>query len=81
MLLERPDLLSPCNSVCFLVTLSYDHLHTPHRLPGPPPAGVQFDQNDLSVRLGDIPLMEAGQPLPFDNAVRQQAAGCPQNPD
>jgi hypothetical protein len=29
-------------------------------------AGVQFDQNDLAVRLGDIQLMEAGQPLPFD---------------
>ena len=33
------------------------------------PPGVQFDQNDLSVRLGDIPLMEGGQPLPFDAKV------------
>lgn len=30
------------------------------------PPGVQFDQNDLAVRLGDIQLMEAGQPLAFD---------------
>lgn len=35
----------------------------------PPPKGVQFDQNDLSVRLGDIPLMEGGQPLAFDAKV------------
>lgn len=32
-------------------------------------SGVQFDQDDLSVQLGDIRLMEAGQPLPFDNAA------------
>jgi hypothetical protein len=42
----------------------------------PPLAGVQFDQNDLSVRLGDIKLMEAGQPLPFDNGVRALGAGA-----
>lgn len=30
-------------------------------------SGVKFDQDDLSVQLGDIKLMEAGQPLPFDN--------------
>ncbi|KAF6263030.1 arginine biosynthesis protein ArgJ [Scenedesmus sp. NREL 46B-D3] len=29
-------------------------------------SGVQFDQNDLAVRLGSIQLMEAGQPLAFD---------------
>eukprot|EP00879_Flechtneria_rotunda_P004665 GHRR01004926.1.p1 GENE.GHRR01004926.1~~GHRR01004926.1.p1 ORF type:complete len:472 (+),score=181.16 GHRR01004926.1:169-1584(+) len=29
-------------------------------------SGIQFDQNDLAVRLGDIQLMEAGQPLAFD---------------
>jgi glutamate N-acetyltransferase/amino-acid N-acetyltransferase len=29
-------------------------------------SGVQFDQNDLGVSLGDIKLMEAGQPLAFD---------------
>lgn len=28
--------------------------------------GVQFDQNDLAVKLGDIQLMQAGQPLAFD---------------
>ncbi|GBF99744.1 hypothetical protein Rsub_12519 [Raphidocelis subcapitata] len=28
--------------------------------------GVAFDQNDLSVQLGDIKLMKAGQPLAFD---------------
>jgi len=28
--------------------------------------GVQFDQNQLAVKLGDIQLMEAGQPLGFD---------------
>lgn len=32
-------------------------------------SGVQFDQNDLSVQLGSIKLMEAGQPLPFDNGA------------
>jgi hypothetical protein len=30
------------------------------------PAGVQFDQNNLAVKLGSIQLMEAGQPLAFD---------------
>ena len=30
------------------------------------PAGVQFDQNDLAVKLGSIQLMQAGQPLAFD---------------
>jgi N-acetylglutamate synthase/N-acetylornithine aminotransferase len=29
-------------------------------------AGVQFDQNDMAVKLGDIQLMQAGQPLAFD---------------
>eukprot|EP00882_Tetradesmus_deserticola_P016115 GHRQ01017191.1.p1 GENE.GHRQ01017191.1~~GHRQ01017191.1.p1 ORF type:complete len:475 (+),score=206.66 GHRQ01017191.1:72-1427(+) len=29
-------------------------------------SGVQFDQNDLAVRLGSMQLMEAGQPLAFD---------------
>jgi glutamate N-acetyltransferase/amino-acid N-acetyltransferase len=29
-------------------------------------AGVQFDQNELAVKLGDIQLMQAGQPLAFD---------------
>ena len=33
---------------------------------------MEFDQNDLSVQLGEIKLMEAGQPLPFDNAVSSQ---------
>ncbi|MEM9772435.1 MAG: bifunctional ornithine acetyltransferase/N-acetylglutamate synthase, partial [Cyanobacteria bacterium P01_D01_bin.73] len=41
-------------------------------------AGVTFDQNDLSITLGDITLMEKGQPLPFDrgaaNAYLRQAA-------
>ena len=32
-------------------------------------AGIIFDQNDLGVRLGDMQLMEAGQPLPFDKAT------------
>lgn len=30
------------------------------------PAGVQFDQSELAVKLGDIQLMQAGQPLAFD---------------
>lgn len=29
-------------------------------------SGVQFDQNELAVKLGDIQLMQAGQPLAFD---------------
>ena len=29
-------------------------------------SGVTFDQNDMSVRLGDILLMDKGQPLAFD---------------
>lgn len=29
-------------------------------------SGVQFDQNNLGVRLGDTVLMEKGQPLAFD---------------
>ena len=29
-------------------------------------AGVPYEPNALSIRLGDIALMEAGQPLPFD---------------
>lgn len=41
-------------------------------------AGVTFDQNELSIVLGDIALMEKGQPLPFDrdaaNAYLCQAA-------
>lgn len=29
-------------------------------------AGVPYDPNELNIQLGDIPLMEAGQPLAFD---------------
>lgn len=29
-------------------------------------SGIQFDQNDLGVRLGGTTLMEKGQPLAFD---------------
>ncbi|CAK0784331.1 hypothetical protein CVIRNUC_007535 [Coccomyxa viridis] len=29
-------------------------------------AGAHFDQNSLNITLGDISLMEGGQPLPFD---------------
>ena len=53
---------------------------SPSLLPLPPtfhpplPPGVQFDQNDLSVQLGEIKLMEAGQPLAFDNAVGGRTA-------
>lgn len=32
-------------------------------------SGVAFDQNDLSVQLGPIKLMEGGQPLAFDAKV------------
>jgi glutamate N-acetyltransferase/amino-acid N-acetyltransferase len=32
-------------------------------------AGVNFDQNDLRVQLGEILLMEYGQPLSFDRAA------------
>lgn len=32
-------------------------------------SGVIFDQNDLGVQLGDIKLMEKGQPLAFDKAT------------
>lgn len=44
-------------------------------------AGVSFDQAELQIRLGDIPLMDAGQPLPFDRQaasdyIKQAAAGA-----
>ncbi len=29
-------------------------------------AGVPYNQNEMFIRLGDIGLMEGGQPLPFD---------------
>lgn len=32
-------------------------------------AGVLFDENELRISLGDIALMESGQPLPFDRLV------------
>ncbi|MDG2990006.1 bifunctional glutamate N-acetyltransferase/amino-acid acetyltransferase ArgJ [Candidatus Synechococcus calcipolaris G9] len=32
-------------------------------------AGVYFDQNNLSIQLGDILMMEQGQPLNFDRAA------------
>jgi glutamate N-acetyltransferase / amino-acid N-acetyltransferase len=32
-------------------------------------AGVPFDQNNLAVTLGDIPLMAFGQPLVFDRTI------------
>lgn len=32
-------------------------------------SGVQFSQEDLQVTLGDIPLMQKGQPLEFDEKV------------
>lgn len=43
-------------------------------------AGVQFKQEQLSIKLGDILLMENGQPLEFDrtaasNYLKQAAAG------
>jgi glutamate N-acetyltransferase/amino-acid N-acetyltransferase len=31
--------------------------------------GVAFDQNDLRIQLGDILLMEHGQPLSFDRSA------------
>ncbi len=44
-------------------------------------AGVKFHQDELSIKLGDISLMENGQPLPFDrnaasNYLKQAAAGA-----
>lgn len=44
-------------------------------------AGVPFNQVDLNVKLGEIPLMRAGQPLPFDREaasdyLKQAAAGA-----
>ncbi|WP_036479909.1 bifunctional ornithine acetyltransferase/N-acetylglutamate synthase [Myxosarcina sp. GI1] len=43
-------------------------------------AGVKFHQDELNIRLGDLQLMQNGQPLPFDRAaasnyLRQAAAG------
>jgi glutamate N-acetyltransferase / amino-acid N-acetyltransferase len=43
-------------------------------------AGVKFDRDELTIKLGDILLMENGQPLPFDRAaaseyIKQAAAG------
>ena len=32
-------------------------------------AGIPFDQNNLAVSLGDIPLMAFGQPLTFDRTA------------
>ncbi|XP_058109780.1 arginine biosynthesis bifunctional protein ArgJ, chloroplastic [Magnolia sinica] len=32
-------------------------------------AGIPFNPNDLRISLGDIPLMDGGQPLPFDRAA------------
>eukprot|EP00271_Cylindrocystis_brebissonii_P010295 TRINITY_DN26454_c0_g1_i1.p1 TRINITY_DN26454_c0_g1~~TRINITY_DN26454_c0_g1_i1.p1 ORF type:complete len:517 (+),score=103.82 TRINITY_DN26454_c0_g1_i1:52-1551(+) len=32
-------------------------------------SGVAFDPNDMRIQLGDFPLMEKGQPLPFDRAA------------
>ena len=44
-------------------------------------AGVPFEQENLKIQLGDIQLMEAGQPLDFDRAaasayLKQAAAGA-----
>ena len=44
-------------------------------------AEVLFNQEDLQIQLGDFPLMERGQPLPFDrqaasNYLKQAAAGA-----
>lgn len=44
-------------------------------------AGVPFEQEDLKIQLGDILMMEAGQPLPFDRAaasdyMKRAAAGA-----
>ncbi len=44
-------------------------------------AGVQFDQANLRIQLGDFLLMENGQPLPFDRSaasayMKQAAAGA-----
>ena len=43
-------------------------------------AGVKFHQDELGIQLGDLILMENGQPLPFDldaasNYLKQAAAG------
>lgn len=43
-------------------------------------AGVPFNQHELQIKLGDLALMEGGQPLPFDcqaasNYLQQAAAG------
>ncbi|MGF1540757.1 MAG: bifunctional ornithine acetyltransferase/N-acetylglutamate synthase [Pleurocapsa sp.] len=43
-------------------------------------AGVKFHQDELTIKLGNILLMENGQPLPFDRAaaseyIKQAAAG------
>lgn len=44
-------------------------------------AGVLFDQGDLAIKLGNITLMESGQPLPFDRSaaseyLKKAAAGA-----
>ena len=44
-------------------------------------AGIPFEQDNLKIQLGDIQLMEAGQPLDFDRAaasayLKQAAAGA-----
>lgn len=44
-------------------------------------AGVPFNQHELQIKLGDLALMEGGQPLPFDcqaasNYLQQAAAGA-----
>jgi glutamate N-acetyltransferase / amino-acid N-acetyltransferase len=35
-------------------------------------AGVNFDQNDLAIQLGEFVLMQAGQPLAFDRVAANQ---------
>jgi hypothetical protein len=42
-------------------------------------AGVQFDQNNLAVRLGSMQLMEAGQPLTTAAAAALAGVQCDQN--
>ncbi len=44
-------------------TPTHPHTHTQRY------SGVQFDQNEMSVQLGDILLMDKGQPLEFDAKV------------
>jgi hypothetical protein len=63
-----PSPTGACNQGCCCCTALRIGKDMPYDLT-PVPAGIIFDQNDLGVRMGSIPLMEKGQPLTFDKVA------------